>query len=87
MCDMLLMSMSKERSWVTDAPDGNSRFCTDFRKLKLTVPDSYPLPLIDDLLDSIGQPPYVTAIDLLKGYYQIPLLEQAKSLSAFITPF
>ena len=69
-------------------PDGSSRFCTDFRKLyKVTVPDSYPLLLIDDVLDSIGQSHYETTVDLLKGYHQIPLSEQAKSISAFITPF
>ena len=69
-------------------PDGSSRFCTDSRKLIIvTVPDSYPLPLMDNLLDSIGQSPYVTTIDLLKGYYQIPISEQAESISAFITPF
>ena len=50
-------------------PGDSSRFCTDYRKLnKVTVPDSYPLPLIDDLLDSIGQPPYVTTIGLLSTY-------------------
>ena len=63
-------------------PDGSSRFCTDYRNL-----DKVTLPLINDLVDSIGQFPYVTTTDLLKGYYQIPLSEQTKSISAFITPF
>ncbi len=69
-------------------PDGSSRFCTDFRRLNcVTIPDSYPLPLIDDLVDNVGQSQFITTIDLQKGYYQIGLTEEAKPLSAFITPF
>ncbi|KAK4328633.1 hypothetical protein Pmani_000942 [Petrolisthes manimaculis] len=29
----------------------------------------------------------ITTIDLMKGYYQMPLMERAKEISAFITPF
>lgn len=73
---------------LTPKPDGSSRFCTDYRKVnQLTIPDSYPLPLIDDLIDAVGQSKFVTTIDLQKGYYQIGLTERAKIISAFITPF
>ena len=69
-------------------PDGSHRFCTDYRKVnKVTVPDSYPLPLIEDLIDRVGQSKFVTTIDLQKGYYQLCLTERAKTISAFITPF
>ncbi|XP_068249716.1 uncharacterized protein [Palaemon carinicauda] len=68
--------------------DGSYRFCTDYRKINnVTIKDSYPLPLIDDLIDSVGQAKFVTKIDLLKGYYQVGLTEKAKLISAFITPF
>ena len=73
---------------LTSKPDGSSRFCTDYRQVnKVTVPDSYPLPLIEDLIDSVGVAKWVTTIDLLKGYYQIPLSDEARVISAFITPF
>ncbi|XP_068240240.1 uncharacterized protein [Palaemon carinicauda] len=37
-------------------PGGCFRLCTDYRKLyDLTIPDSYPLPLIDAIIDSVGQ--------------------------------
>lgn len=69
-------------------PDDSHRLCTDYRKVnQVTLKDSYPLPLIEDLLNLIGQSKYITTIDLTKGYYQIPLTEQAKEISAFITPF
>lgn len=59
--------------------DGSYRLCTDYRKVnRVTIRDSYPLPLIEDLIDHIGTSKYITTVDLLKGYYQIPLSEEAK---------
>ena len=68
-------------------PDKSYRMVTDYRKVNaLTVTDSYPLPRVDDIIDQVGNAKYVTKIDLLKGYYQIPLSEEAKVISAFATP-
>jgi hypothetical protein len=67
--------------------DGGWRFCTDFRKVNtLTASDSFPLPRIEDCVDSIGQAKFVTKLDLLKGYWQVPLTDRAKLISAFVTP-
>lgn len=67
--------------------DGTVRFCTDYRKLNdVTVSDSYPLPRIDDCIDTVGGASFVTKLDLLKGYWQIPLTARASELSAFVTP-
>ena len=67
-------------------PDGSHRFCTDFRKVNsVTKTDCYPLPRIDMLIDQVGKARYVTKFDLLKGYWQIPLTERAKEISAFST--
>ena len=67
-------------------PDGTHRLCIDYRKLnQITKIDAYPLPRIDDLIDAVGQANFITKIDLLKGYYQIPLSENAKQLTAFVT--
>ncbi|KAL2103192.1 hypothetical protein ACEWY4_000060 [Coilia grayii] len=67
--------------------DGSSRFCTDFRRVNaLTKPDSYPLPRVDDCVDRLGSAVYVSKIDLLKGYWQVPLADRAKEISAFVTP-
>ncbi len=67
--------------------DGTSRFCTDYRKVnKLTKADSYPLPRMDDCIDRIGSAKFVTKLDLLKGYWQVPLTERASEISAFATP-
>ena len=67
--------------------DGSVRFCTDFRKVNaVTKPDSFPLPRIDDCVDRLGSAVFVSKIDLLKGYWQIPLSPRAKEISAFVTP-
>ena len=59
--------------------DGSSRMCTDYRQVNSkTVKDSYPLPRLDDIIDSVGKAKFVTKIDLLKGYYQVTLTDRAK---------
>ena len=66
--------------------DGTFRMCTDYRKVNSvteTVP--FPVPRIDDCIDHIGQAKYVTKFDLLKGFWQVPLTDRAKEISAFVT--
>ena len=68
-------------------PDGSFRFVTDFRKVnQCTKTDSYPIPRIDDCIDKIGNAKFVSKFDLLKGYWQVPLTDRAKEISAFCTP-
>jgi len=68
-------------------PDGSFRFCTDYRKVNaVTVPDCYPLPRMEDCVDSIGSARFVSKLDLLKGYWQVPLTSRASDISAFVTP-
>ena len=67
--------------------DGTLCFCTNFRKVNLlTKTDSFPLPRIKDCIDRIGNSKYVTKMDLLKGYWQVPLTDRAKQTSAFVMP-
>ncbi|KAI2665316.1 Transposon Ty3-I Gag-Pol polyprotein [Labeo rohita] len=68
-------------------PDGSFRFCTDFRKVNsLTVPDNYPLPRMEDCVDNVGYAKFVSKLDMLKGYWQVPLTPRASEIAAFITP-
>ena len=67
--------------------DGTYRFCTDFRKVNLvTKTDSFPIPRVEDCIDRIGYAKYMSKLDLLKGYWQVPLTPRAKEISAFVTP-
>ena len=61
--------------------------CTDYRKVNsVTKTDSFPVPRMGDCIDNIDQTKYVTKFDLLKGFWQIPLTDRAKEISAFVTP-
>ncbi|XP_013071132.2 uncharacterized protein LOC129924728 [Biomphalaria glabrata] len=64
------------------------RLCVDYRHLnKVTVPDCEPMPNPEDLFVKLAQARIFSKLDLSRGYYQIPLTERAKPLTAFITPF
>lgn len=66
---------------------GDYRLCIDYRALnKKTIKENYPLPLIDDQLDQLAGNEYFTTLDLASGYYQIPIAEQDKYKTAFVTP-
>ena len=55
---------------IVDKKDGSKRFCVDFRKLnQVTKKNSYPLPLIDDILALLGKAKYFTSLDLKSGYW------------------
>lgn len=66
--------------------DGTKRFCIDYRKLNaVTKKDVYPLPRIDDALNHLSHMKYFTTLDLISGYYQIPIREEDKEKTAFTT--
>ncbi|XP_075908909.1 uncharacterized protein LOC142905723 [Petromyzon marinus] len=67
--------------------DGSLRFCVDFRRLnKISVADAYPLPRMDESLDALAGAHYFSTLDLLSGFWQLPLDESSKPKTAFRTP-
>ena len=68
--------------------NGSYRFAIDYRQLnKVTKPLNFPLPRIDDLLDSVGQSgaTLFTPLDLRSGYHQIALDPATAHKTGFIT--
>lgn len=66
--------------------DDSLRFCVDYRKLNsITVRNNYPLPLIEDVLNSFEGSKYFSSLDLLSGYWQVGVKEEHKELTAFCT--
>ena len=69
---------------IVDKKDGTKRFCVDFRALnKITKSNSYPLPVIDDILALLGQAKFFTSLDLKSGYWQVLMNETDKEKTAF----
>lgn len=50
---------------------------------QITKPNSYPLPLIDDILALLGRAKYFTSLDLKSGYWQVLMDENDKEKTAF----
>ena len=68
--------------------DGSWRYCIDFRGLNaVTTPDAYPLPLIEECINSLADMQWFSTLDMNSGYWQIPVAEQDKEKTAFITKY
>lgn len=69
--------------------DGTVRFCADYRQLNAaTQSNAYPMPRVhvDELLDCLGSSQFLTTLDLVKSYWQVPVRIADRPITAFTTP-
>ena len=68
--------------------DGSVRICIDFKMLNESVlREVHPIPKVDDTLAQLTGASVFSKIDANSGFWQIPLAETSRSLTAFITPY
>ena len=63
---------------------GTLRFCVDYMKLNaVTRRDSYPLPRMDECIDSLGEATIFSTLDCNSGYWQVKVADQDKDKTTF----
>ncbi|XP_022888965.1 uncharacterized protein LOC111404384 [Olea europaea var. sylvestris] len=68
--------------------NGSLRMCCDYRALnKITVKNSYPIPLVADCFDRLGQAKYYTKIDLRSRYWQVQIKEGDEAKTTVVTRY
>ena len=68
--------------------DGSVRWCIDYRGLNaVTVKDVFPLPLIEDCMDSLAGKEWFSKLDANSAYWQIRIKESDRKKTAFTTKY
>jgi hypothetical protein len=90
--DIDVFNRSSDSEWAVPTfiqakKTGDVRILTDFRRLNAQINSKpFPLPNISDILRKVSGFKYTTAIDLIMGYYHIPLDLEAQKLCTTILP-
>ena len=71
---------------VVKKKDGSVCCCVDYRQLnERTIKDTYPLPRIDDCLDTLAGAKWFSMFDLHSGYYQVIMDPRDAHKTTFVT--
>jgi len=85
------ISEAKYTTWLSNVvlvkkPNGKWRMCVDYTDLNRAFhKDTYPLPNIDKLINNSSGYKLLSFMDAYSGYNQIPMAEEDKKKTAFMT--
>ncbi|KAK8769088.1 hypothetical protein V5799_014447 [Amblyomma americanum] len=72
---------------LVEVPGKEPRPCVDYRRLNSITKDQiYPIPNIEERLEKVSSAQFISTLDLVRGYWQVPLTEEASRYAAFISP-
>ncbi|XP_023289213.1 uncharacterized protein LOC111674140 [Orussus abietinus] len=67
--------------------NGTERVCVDYRMVnRKIVKDRYPLPLIEDHLDSLQGAKVFSTLDLKNGFFHVTVDKDSRKYTAFVVP-
>ena len=73
---------------VVPKKNGKWRICVDYRELnKTTLKDHFPLPFIDQVLDTLARKKLFSFLDGLSGYNQIKISLEDQNKTLFTCPW
>ena len=67
--------------------DGSIRITVNYKRLNaVSIVDKYPLPRIDNLIDTLGPGKVYSTFDLMSVFFQVAIDPSSVEMTAFITP-
>ena len=67
--------------------DSSRRLCCDYRLVNSkTVDEREPIPIVQDIIDSLASARYFSVLDMAWGYWHVPMHPDSIEKTAFITP-
>ncbi|XP_077532684.1 uncharacterized protein LOC144145050 [Haemaphysalis longicornis] len=73
---------------LVQVPGKDPRPCVDYRRLNaITRDQTYPIPNLEERVETVSKANYISTLDLVRGYWQVPLSERASRYAAFVSPF
>ena len=66
--------------------NGDIRICVDMRQVNTAIErERFPLPNVDETLEEMNGSKWFSKLDLAQGFHQIPIDEESRKLTTFVT--
>ena len=85
-----IVERTRETSWLSNPvivkkkTGPNTRLTINFQKVNACLKDlAMPIPDIESIFDLLGGMKYKTVVDAKSGYFQVPLKESSRNITAF----